>query len=81
MSSTFLFFSLVFFFFFLSLLYLRIGKKDKIANKIYMHSKNYDKNALQDKQAMVPFPLRIQLLLSYAGNSGLLFWMIHESMA
>lgn len=81
MSSTFLFFSLVFFFFFLSLFYLRIGKTDKIANKIYMHSKNYDKNALQDKQAMVPFPLRIQLLLSYAGNSGLLFWMIHESMA
>lgn len=79
-SSVFFLSSLCFFLKFFRLFYLRIGKTDKIAHKIYVHSKNYDKNALQDKQAMAQFPLKIHLLLSYTGNSGLLIGMIHESM-
>lgn len=71
---------LSFFKIFFRLFYVRIGKTDKIAHKIYVPGKNYDKNALQDKQAMFPFLLKIHLLLSYTGNSGLLFGMIHESM-
>lgn len=46
-----------------------------------MYYKNDDKNILQDKQATIPVALKIQYSLSYTGNSGFLFCMIHESMA